>query len=335
MRALEHRLAWSRWQSRRIRARLGPRDPAAATPARLVLRLDTDDLLEDLGQGAVLTPAAWHRAIVAWVERAGPVPVTVLAGRRVGEPLAAELVRFAHRLECPVSLVSHGPGLDRAKAAELIDRGLGALRVLVGGVSEDVHRAVVGSELAHAIGAVDAAQAARRDRGAALDIEVGLPWRHPAQSEARAVVGWARQAGADGLRVLPPGRAKALAVDPELLDALVDPSDPFHRTDPGTLAALHVAAARPDGLPGIPRSEALGSRRLRPCPVGGLRLELSARGRLTCCPFLDPIHPGLEPASQDLAEAWLQAGPHLSAIRACARMCAHPELRGPNAWRRP
>ncbi len=332
MRQLEHRLAWSRLRIRQGLARLGPRDPARTIPARLSLRLDEADLPFELGQGAVLTPAAWHRGIVAMVELAGPLPVTILAGGKAGAPIAAELVRFAHRLECPVTLVCDGRGVDFAKAAELIDRGLRNLRVLIGGVSAEVHQAVLhpsgdGASLDEATGAVTAAVAARADRKARLDIEVGLPWRGPAHAEARAVLGWARQAGADGFRLLPPWLAADVAVDPELLDSLADPSDPFQRTDAGTIAALHAAAAHADGKPGHARVHALGSRRHRPCPVGGLRLELSARGRLCCCPFLPPIADAIEPASQDLPEAWAQAGPHLAAIRACDRLCAHPELR--------
>lgn len=327
MRQLEHRLAWSRMLLRKGLARLGPRDPATTLPARLTLRLDEADLPFDLGQGAALTPAAWHRAIVAMVEKAGPLPVTVLAGGKAGAPIAAELVRFAHRLECPVTLVSDGRGIDFAKAAELIDRGLRHLRVHVGGVSPEVHMAVVGAPLDDAIGAIDAAVAARRDRNARLDIEVGLPWRSPAHTEARAVIGWARQAGADGVRLLPPWYASDPAVDPELLDSLANPSDPFVRSDAGIVAALHAVAAHADGKPGHARQFAIGSRRRRPCPVGGLRLELSARGRLCSCPFLPPIATAVEPASQDLPEAWAQAGPHLAAIRACDRLCAHPELR--------
>lgn len=329
MRTLEHRVAEARAAWRRLAARRGGRHPTRLAPARLVLRLDEGDLPDSLGAGETLSPAAWQRALVSAVDWLGPVPVTLLALRSAGSPTVAELVRFAHRLECPTELQTDGTGVDLNRALELVDRGLQRLVVVVGGVSPEVHQAVVGGALDAATGAVVAAVAARTDRRAALDIEVQMPWRVPAQVELRALLGWARQAGADGLRLAPPWRTTGVPLDPELVDAIEDEADPFLRLDPDVLAALDALGAHQDGGPGLARPHAPARRRRVPCPVGGQRLELTAHGRLVACPFKPPITQdlGADPgAGPDLATAWRGAGAHLAAIRACDRACFCPEL---------
>lgn len=322
MRKLEHAMSDLRAGLRRAAARTGPRSPERVKPARLVLRLDDSDLPGTLGSGEPLGLPAWRRLLISGVAWLGPLPVTVHAPQSARHPFLPEIVRFAHRLECHTELVTDGSGLDEERARELVDCGLAAARVLVGGLSEEVHRAVVGGALADATGALSALLAARKDRQASLDVEVGIPWRDPVQVEARAVIGWARQAGADGFRLLAPWRAERLPMDPELLDSLADEEAPFNRTPPATVEELHAMAATQDGQPGIAR-QGLGFRRRQfPCPVGGQRLEIGARGQLSCCPFKAPIGA----AGEDLRASWAAAGPHLEAIRTCERACAHVEL---------
>ena len=339
MRRLEHGVAGLRAAGRRLAARRGGQHPRRLAPARLVLRLDDADLPGSLGQGRPLALADWHQALVSAVEWLGPLSVTILAHRSAGGATAAELVRFAHRLECRTELVSDGVGLDLGRAEELVDRGLERLRIRMGGVSPEVHQAVVGGDLDAAMGAVRAALEARTERGARLDIEVALPWKEPAQSEARALIGWAREAGVDGFRLLAPWRSEGLPADPELLDAVLDAfgsAQPgFHRTSAATIAELHAMGAHSDGGPGLARADAPACRRHRACPVGGQRLELSAHGRLSACPFKVPIAADLSSTPPvglsgtpplDLARAWQQAGPHLREIRSCTRACVHHEL---------
>lgn len=322
MRMLEHAMADLRAALRRAAARTGPTAPGRVTPARLVLRLDDADLPGSLGEGDELTLAEWYRLLTSGVGWLRALPVTVLAVRGGRHPYLAELVRFAHRLECHTELVTDGSGMDLARAEELIDCGLAAVRVLVGGVSEPTHHAVVGGALHEATGAVLAFSEARRDRGLPLDIEVAVPWVGPAASEVKAVIGWARQSGVDGFRILAPWRASDLPLDPELLDELSDEPAPFNRTPSATFEELHAMAAAADGLPGLARTGLGFRRRSFPCPVGGQRLEISSHGRLSCCPFKEPI--GV--AGEDLRESWQGAGPHLQAIAACDRACAHVEL---------
>ncbi|MCB9778864.1 MAG: hypothetical protein H6742_09905 [Alphaproteobacteria bacterium] len=332
MRSLEHRIADLRGTWRRARARRGGADAATVSPARLVLRLDDGDGGGPLGDADALTPSAWHRFVAAAVDWLGPLPTTVIAIRTGGSELATDLVRFAHRLECDTLLCTDGSGIDDARAGILVDSGLARLRVYMGGVSADVHRTVVGGELADALGAVGSALRARADRRAALDVEVALPWTRPADAEARALAGWAREAGADGFRLVPPWRSADLPSDPELIDQLVDGADRFHRTPAAAVAELHAMAAHADGQPGLARVHAPARRRRMACPVGGLRLELTSHGLLRACPFHAPMSTDFQQATQgrdplDLASLVAQhAGPHLAAIAACERACAHPEL---------
>ena len=322
MRMLEHGLSEVRGALRRVRARAGVTDPAHVQPARLVIRLDDRELPGVLGAGDPLSLSDWRRLITSAVDWLGPLPVTVLADHRADHPGLAEIVRFAHRLECHTTLVTDGSGVDRARAEELVDRGLAAARILVGGVSDAVHRAVVGNPVVEACGAVEALLAAKQDRGAPLDVEVAIPWRGPADAEVRAVFGWARQVGADGVRLVAPWRARDLPADPELLDALAAELLPFHRTAAATLAELHAMVAGQDGEPGM-RRDAAGFRRRRfRCPVGGLRVEVTETGHVFSCPF----KPESGVVGEDLRDTWASAGAHLGAIAGCDRACAHVEL---------
>ncbi len=324
MNSLQQQHAALRAARRRLAARRAGGAPTRVEPARLVLRLDDGDRPERMADRPALSPARWHGLIVQAVDWLGPVEVTVWAPRTSGGFLAAELVRFAHRLDCRTVLLTDGAGVDLDKARELWDRGLQLARVRVGGVSAEAHRAVVGGELDDAVGAVRALVRARDERGAPGQIEVVQPWRGPAASELRAVVGWARQAGADGFRVEAPWRSVGMPADPEALDALEELAAGFDRTPPALIQELHAMAASSDGGPGMPRAQAPARRRRWRCTVGGERLELHAQGGLCCCPFKDLIT--LDLAGTDLTVAWATAGPHLDAIAHCTRACPHSEL---------
>lgn len=327
MRKLEHQVAALRAAKRRALARRAGTDPGRVRPERLVLRLDEGDLVGLVGDGPRLSPARWHALLVSAVEWLGPVPVTIIALRSAARPQTAELVRFAHRLECGTELVTDGSGIDLAKAKELVDRGLARVRVLVGGISPEVHQHVVGGTLDDAVGAVNALVAARTDRQVALDIEVATPWQEPADGELRAVIGWARQAGADGFRLLAPWRARELPRDPETLDQVEQLAAGFDRTLPGTLLELQAMAAHQDAGPGLDLAHAPARRRRMRCPVGGQRLELTATGRLYSCPFKPPIVAQADADdTRDLRELFAGAGPHLAAIAECGRACVHHEL---------
>jgi MoaA/NifB/PqqE/SkfB family radical SAM enzyme len=294
-------------------------DPEIVAPARLVLQIDDTDLPGTMGNSGEITIHAWHQLIAQVVEWIGPVPVTIIATHSADDPLVDGLVRFAHRLECHTTLVTDGTGIDEDRADMLLDVGLSAVRVLVGGVSDGVQRQTVGNFAHEATRAVAALLGARRSRGAPLDVEIATPWVDGVTDELTAVVGWAKQAGADGFRVVAPYKASRLPADPELLDAVVDDAGTFCRNSAYSIDELHSMVAHQDGGPGIARSH---TQRRGKCPVGGQRLVVGARRAVYSCPFHAPI--GV--LGDELSEVWAQAGSHLDAISNCSRACVHTEL---------
>jgi hypothetical protein len=328
MRVLEHKLAHARGTVRRAVSRLGLTDPNRLRPARLVLRIDDGDLEGSLGTGERTSSARLQRIVIEMVDWLGPVPMTLLATREGGSHLVETLVRFAHRLECPTQLVTAGKGIDQDRAEALVDCGLMGVRVLVGGVSDGVQRSVVGQPAIEATDAVMALLAARESRRAALDIEVGIPWKGRADEELRAVVGWARQVGVDGFRVIAPYKATDLPVHAELLDEIAGASDDFNRTDPATLSEIHAMVVNQDSQPGAPRTHGKLQRRRFSCPVGGQRLEFTTQGHISSCPFKTPI----AEAEGSVEQIWAGAGAHLEAIKSCDRVCAHVELAPQRIW---
>ncbi|MFT5686734.1 MAG: MoaA/NifB/PqqE/SkfB family radical SAM enzyme [Myxococcota bacterium] len=324
MKLLQQKIIHAHATLRQARARLGLTDPTRVRPARLVVRLDDSDLPGVMGEGTALTRGDWRRLLVDAIAWLGPIPVTVIAGQRGDHPELIEIIRFVHRLECPTRLVCDGAGIDDAVALRLVDVGLEAVTVRVGGVSSTAHRSAVGGEVRDASEAVSAFIEAKRYRSATLDIEVLTPWRGRVNEEINAVIGWARQLGCDGFRLTPPWRAAELPADPEVLDAVEGEAGPFGRTSHAAVVALHAMVAEQDGEAGRTRAEA--SRQRIPgtgrCPVGGQRLEITENGRLYSCPFHAPI-----PLSGELKASWEGGGrPHLKAIAGCGRSCMHVEL---------
>ncbi len=328
MRQLEQRLRQTRAALRRSWARLSRADPDLGAPARLVIRLDEADLPGSLGEGETLLPRDYDQILAQAVQWLGALEVTVLAQHSGDHGSLVPLVRFAHRLECPTLVVTDGTGIDRARAEDLLDAGLSHIRVLVGGVSDPIHRAVVGNPGPEATSAVQELVAAKRERGASVDIEVGIPWQGPVTEEIRAVVGWARQIGADGIRILAPYRAHDMPADPELLDEVVDAAGAFGRTTGASVDEIHAMVASQDGEPGVAHRESPGRRRRWRCPVGGQRLVVTATGRVHACPFKHPIGR----FDGELRETFAGAREHLDAIRSCGRACAHVELAPEPIW---
>jgi hypothetical protein len=314
MRTLEHRLARVRLAARRLRARAGSVDPASVAPSRLVLDLSKP------GEAGDLTAPALRALLVDAVHWRGPLPVAVHVGHRGDHPHLPELVRFAHRLECPTLLVADGPGLSATTALALVDRGLAALRLRVAGVTDAVQQDVLGTRASDATDALVAFVEARRQRRVALDIEIAVAWVQGVDTDLLALAGWARQLGADGFRLLAPHDPRRLPRRTDGLAAL--PRDAFHRTSPQTLRALHAMHAHRDNGPGLPRSAAPLAWKALPCPVGGQRLVVRADHTVFACPH----QPAIGRLERGLVATWARAGEHLQAIHGCSRRCAHLEL---------
>jgi len=329
MRALEHKLAGLKAAARRALSRV-PR-VGGGQPARLVIRLDVESLpagaLCGEAQGPELGLAEWQAVITSAVAWLGPVPVTFLIGRKGDHALLTALVRFAHRLECGTELVTDGTLMDLDRAEELLDAGLGRVRILVCGVSDELQQAMVGNSVAEATGAVVAFVDARADRGQHIDIEVATIWAGGVDAEIRAVMGWARQAGADGFRVIAPYRSTDMPADPELLDSLVGQGG-FCRSPVATAEEIHAMVAHQDGKPGAPRKEGADGRLLSRCPVVGQRLEINSQGWAYACPFKTPV----ALVEGDLAQTVAKSAAHGAEVRGCDRACGHVELAPRSVW---
>ncbi|MGB0641111.1 MAG: hypothetical protein ACPGTU_17370 [Myxococcota bacterium] len=319
---LEHQLTRARGILRRAWARTANTDPELVAPARLVLRLDDTDIPGSLGAGELLTIHQWNQVIAQAVEQFGPLPVTVLAQHNTADERIAPLIRFAHRLECHTLLVTDGTGIDDAYAELLVDVGLASIRVLIGGVSDGIQAATVGNTAAEATGAVASLLSARTSRNSTMDIEVAIPWTGPVVMEISAIVGWARQAGVDGVRILAPLLATDLPADPELLDKTIDSSGVFCRNSSVSVDEIHAMVAHQDGKPGLARNNAARRRKKSKCPVGGQRLVIGAAGNVYSCPF----HPPIGELSEELRDTLALGRAHLEAIASCNRVCSHVEL---------
>lgn len=288
MKAIQQLAVRTRSAARAFRARhLRP-----GWPGHLVLRLDGFDAPGPVE--ARIDLAGWQERVVRLVRAMGPTPVRVIAA--ADHPWLVELVRFANRLECPVTVRTGPAGLGGREAAGLVDAGV--RRVLV-----------VGADPA---GAVRALAQARGARGAVLDIVVEIPFAEAARF--REIAGDARAAGADGARLGAPWTGGPYSA--AQLAALAEAAEwvaSFHRLDREALAA---AGAFGGDAPGTPRAEGH-------CPVAGLRLELRPDGTALACPF----QPGAVAFDGEAEALYEGLAAHRAAIRACGRACWHPETR--------
>ena len=272
-----------------LRARL-PRVRGDRPPARLALRLDDHDAPGPVPSGT-MDADGWYEAIVAILEWAGPLPVTVIA--HADNPLLPEVVRFCHRLECPVTLRTDTNGLTVFRAEELVDAGVDVALVRL------AHPAVTQF-------AVSALLSARRSRRAKLGIELEIP----ADSRLKATIAESRGMGVDGVRITAPFDGGPF--DGETLTWAEAQPRPFHRTEGDVFSALRRMSG--DG-PGCARER--GS-----CPVGGIRVEILPDRTLRSCPFKEgPVRLG-----EAAAAAWSGLERHRAEIRSCGRRCAHPDL---------
>lgn len=237
-----------RWARRGLRLGAGP--------ARLDLRLDD---LDGVGtppprragdadphrEGGARPVEEWQGRVVDWFIANGPVPVTVIS--QPGNPLLAELARFCHRLDVPVTVRTVAEGLGKRQAEDIVDAG--ARRVVVSGATPA------------ALGEVARARASRH---AKVDIEAEVP-ANTTLEEARGLV----TAGADGVRVALGWRG-ALPGPYPLRGVVAS----FSRTPHWTWSALDALGAATGEEPGTPRTSGR-------CPAGA-RVVLDAAGACSC-----------------------------------------------------
>lgn len=248
-------------------------------PARIVIRLNDHNTPAGIApaRGAAMPLKEWRRILVDAIHWLGPVRVTFSGGEPARARSLEDLVRFANRLECPTHVVTSGAGLDRLRVEELVDRGVGAVTVLIGALEPDLHRAVVGAELEQTLACLDHLRDVRADRDRAPEILAAIPLIQENLASIGEIAAAARQRGADGaLGCLPPGS----------------------RLPDGAREAL-AALGDMDRTPASFKAT-MGGRRAQPMP-GGPRLEIRSDGAMLLSPLLPPI---ADLTRQPIREAW-------------------------------
>lgn len=285
----------------RARARLNRGD----RPARLDIRLDDLDAPGVVPDGA-LDLDGWQARIVEVVQWAGAMPVRIVS--RADHELLPDIIRFCHRLEMPTSLRTNARGLDRRKAEELVDRGLGECILRVAGLDDQIQGEILGDSASEADVAIGALVLARHSRVAQIGVVVEIPFDARTARGVRSLIAWARGKGADAVTLASPFRGSPTdAYMNEAIEVYEDESAPFRRTNRAVLARIE----RLDGV-GAPRP---GGR----CPVSS-RLELLPDGSARSCPFKAGRGEGA------IAEAWAALAGQRGEIANCDRSCGHPEL---------
>ncbi|MCP4807197.1 MAG: hypothetical protein GY913_21180 [Proteobacteria bacterium] len=298
MKKLEQLLVRGRALARTARSGL----PGAARdhrPVRLVLRLNDIGLAPGLirATGEPLALGQWQDAIVRFEQWLGSIRVTIAGGEPANSEQLELLVRFANRLECPTHLVTAGP-IEPAAAMALVDIGLGAVTVLVGGVDAATHEAAVGGSLEDATRTVEAFRVARASRSRQMDILVGVPLTETTVASVGAVAGWARQAGADGV----------LATVPLGLDAPAGAQAALESLGRDNLTPEHLATW-------------LEGRRTR--PHGGVRCEILSDGTVLVSSHVAPLGNVRDLGPKEL---WEAADEQIAAARAHPRPWDEVEL---------
>jgi hypothetical protein len=212
---LTQALARSRFALRRIRSRV-PVLSRGVEPVRVLLSLGEKAGESTSEADPALSEEQWKSTVVDLVTWLGPVRVCVECPDSDHLGLALDLVRLAHRLECPTHLITTA-SVSFEQALEFIDRGLGAVSIRVAGLDNKTHRLILDGELDHVSSSLSAFSkaGALRDRDFAL--QVNLVAHGENLATLKAMAGWARQAGADAVSLglplgapVPEGLLKAM-----------------------------------------------------------------------------------------------------------------------------
>ena len=139
--------------------------------------------------------------VISWTEE---IPCWIWVAQSGSHPLVPKAINFVHRLDCASNLYTDGTDVDMDIAYSWIDAGLQRVCVGIGGVSHEVHRASVRSDVEDATNAVRYLLAAKKDRQAALRVEVCVPWSGETHQEMDAILSWANEAGVEQVQIIPP-----------------------------------------------------------------------------------------------------------------------------------
>jgi len=300
-----------RHQRRILSARIG----LETHPARICLRFGESDLPGSLGQGPEWATEKLHGFLADFIHNHGVVPLDIWAMEAGSDPRIPGIIRFAHRLGMSTRLSVTGAGCGVEQIDEWLLSGVDRIEIWMAGLSQEVHGTVFDTDVEGICSFTSLVARRKKHFQTHAKLFVMIPWAGRANEELVAVLGWSKEVCVDGVEVVVPHRAEQVAPDLALLSSLRDSDASL--TTMGNLKALKNMAGGNPG-PGGERS-GRGS-----CPMYGVRLELSVRGRLSSCPYHRPI------AHRDGAVG-LPTVDHYADIRGCDRECHHPLLRSGSA----
>ena len=308
---------WRRTTSARVRSGSGLPGvvksilPGGMTPARLVL-----DLQSGWANGAVdrrLTPADWKEVITDVVEWLGPVPVTVIL-KDSAEDWCMRVVRYAHRLECPVTLETRGAGFDAVQCKQFLLAGVARVRVELDGRSLTPEREAVSQSVVRFL-------ETRKALATKADISVRVRCDEGSISQMPALVGWALQIGIDGIEFVGPDESESLdvAINGSVADRIARVEGVARNTLHPIQRMLSCGCRKqPDVISTLRRRPAVGHGLFD----RGLRLTVSADGSFGTCAYEPPT--GRWQKGTRLGALWRDAVKDVE-IAPCDRVCQHPD----------
>lgn len=280
-------------------------------PQQLTFRFGERDLPNSLGDGSEISLAQVQFLIADFVQKTGENPVHVWAMENGASEKVAQILRFAHRLDCFTLVMVNGEGFDKESVLQLLRSGVDEIWFLFGGVSQQVHQEVTGLDVDQTTQTLQwflNARAESRDEFRSK-ICIGVPWIYEAPKEMSAIRNWGQELGVDKIQVLLPYYGAELASE----------TIPNHPKLSSLLAKALHGFEREEKSPKLP-----GWRKQVPgfCPIGNTRLEIGAKGQVCSCPFKAPVTWERE----DMSALWQKLSAHRGEILRCKQMCWHPEL---------
>ena len=255
-----------------------------------------------LGQGDEISIQQIYSIIAEYVQKSGPNPIHVWAMENGHSAKIAELLRFAHRLDCPTKIVLTGENCTRESISRLLHSGVDEIWMIFGGLSHQVHEEVTALNIEDSVRILHLLLEERAE--SKTKICIAVPWVREAPKEMSALRDWAMELGVDKVQVHIPYFGADIA----------SKTIPNH---PRLSAILEKTLwERNDRQPGWKKQQPL------PCPVGNRRLEIASNGRVCSCPFKTPV----EWKDESFVQLWKKLSSHRKEISHCKRMCWHPEL---------
>ena len=190
----------ARFIARKLRRYAG----GTSKPTTLLVRFGDSDHPGKLSDGSEHTLVELQTEltkVLLWTEE---IPCWLWVAQNGSHPLVPKAIHFLHRLDCFTGVYTDGTSIDMDIAHSWIDAGLQKVCVGLGGLSNAVHHFAINGDVAEATNAVRILLAAKREKGATLDIDICVPWTEKAASEIDSILSWAKELRVDGVQIVEP-----------------------------------------------------------------------------------------------------------------------------------